>query len=132
METTQQQAIIVGVQLQNDTNFAYSMEELRNLAAACNITVIGELSQKASRINPSHYLGTGKIQELAAMVQDEDTVIIFNDELTPSQIRNLESSLDRQVIDRTILILNIFADRAKTKEAQLQVEVAQLQYMLPG
>lgn len=131
METTQQQAIIVGIQLQNDTNFAYSMEELRNLAAACNITVIGELSQKASRINPSHYLGTGKIQELAAMVQDEDTVIIFNDELTPSQIRNLESSLDRQVIDRTILILNIFADRAKTKEAQLQVEVAQLQYMLP-
>ncbi|AIQ44690.1 GTP-binding protein [Paenibacillus sp. FSL R7-0273] len=131
METTRQQAIIVGVQLQNDTNFAYSMEELRNLAAACNITVIGELSQKASRINPSHYLGTGKIQELSMMVEDEDTLIIFNDELTPSQIRNLESSLDRQVIDRTILILNIFADRAKTKEAQLQVEVAQLQYMLP-
>ncbi|AIQ50293.1 GTPase HflX [Paenibacillus sp. FSL R7-0331] len=131
METTRQHAIIVGVQLQNDTNFAYSMEELRNLAAACNITVIGELSQKASRINPSHYLGTGKIQELSMLVEDEDTLIIFNDELAPSQIRNLESSLDRQVIDRTILILNIFADRAKTKEAQLQVEVAQLQYMLP-
>lgn len=131
MGTTMQRAIIVGVQLQNETNFAYSMGELRNLAAACNISVIGELSQKASRINPSHYLGTGKIQELAAMLEDENTVIIFNDELSPSQIRNLESALDHQVIDRTILILNIFADRAKTKEAQLQVEVAQLQYMLP-
>lgn len=131
METTMQRAIIVGVQLQNETNFVYSMGELRNLAAACNISVIGELSQKASRINPSHYLGTGKIQELAAMLEDENTVIIFNDELSPSQIRNLKSALDHQVIDRTILILNIFADRAKTKEAQLQVEVAQLQYMLP-
>lgn len=133
METAQQQAIIVGVQLQkqNETDFAYSMEELRNLAAACNIRVTGELIQKASRVNPSHYLGTGKIQELAAMPEDEDTVIIFNDELTPSQIRNLESALGRQVIDRTILILNIFAERAKTKEAQLQVEVARLQYMLP-
>lgn len=131
MESIPQHAVIVGVQLQNETNFAYSMEELRNLAAACNIKVIGELSQKASRINPSHYIGTGKIQELDLMLEDEETLVIFNDELTPSQIRNLEASLDRQVIDRTILILNIFAERAKTKEAQLQVEVAQLQYMLP-
>ncbi|MBT2288989.1 GTPase HflX [Paenibacillus albidus] len=127
----QQQAIIVGVQLQNDTQFTYSMEELANLAAACNLKVIGQLSQKASRINPSHYIGTGKIEELRLMLADEDTVVIFNSELSPSQIRNLESSLDRHVIDRTLLILNIFADRAKTKEAQLQVEVAQLQYMLP-
>jgi GTPase len=132
MEPIQQTAIIVGVQLQNETNFAYSMEELRNLAAACNIRVTGELSQKASRINPSHYIGTGKIQELSALIEEKDAaIVIFNDELSPSQIRNLESSLDRQVIDRTILILNIFAERAKTKEAQLQVEVAQLQYMLP-
>ncbi|MFF2019568.1 GTPase HflX [Paenibacillus sp. NPDC058177] len=132
MEPTQQTAIIVGVQLQQDHNFAYSMEELRNLAAACNIEVIGELSQKTSRINPSHYLGTGKIEELKALMEAAGTeLVIFNDELSPSQIRNLESTLDRQVIDRTILILNIFAERAKTKEAQLQVEVAQLQYMLP-
>ncbi|OBZ10821.1 GTPase HflX [Bacillus sp. FJAT-27264] len=132
MEPTQQTAIIVGVQLQQDHNFAYSMEELRNLAAACNIEVIGELSQKTSRINPSHYLGTGKIEELKALMEAAGTeLVIFNDELSPSQIRNLESTLDREVIDRTILILNIFAERAKTKEAQLQVEVAQLQYMLP-
>ncbi|WP_410513138.1 GTPase HflX [Paenibacillus sp. BR2-3] len=132
MEPIQQEAIIVGVQLQNKTNFAYSMEELRNLAAACDIKVTGELSQKASRINPTHYIGTGKIQELAALLEEKEaTIVIFNDELSPSQIRNLESALDQQVIDRTILILNIFAERAKTKEAQLQVEVAQLQYMLP-
>lgn len=132
MEPTQQTAVIVGVQLQHDTNFAYSMEELRNLAAACNLEVIGEMSQKASRIIPSHYIGTGKIEELKAYIEAQEAeIVIFNDELSPSQIRNLESSLDRQVIDRTILILNIFAERAKTKEAQLQVEVAQLQYMLP-
>ncbi|OKP82240.1 GTPase HflX [Paenibacillus sp. P32E] len=131
-ETVQQKAVIVGVQLQNDKDFAYSMEELRNLAAACELEVVGELSQKSSRINPSHYIGTGKITELSALMEAHDApVVIFNDELSPSQIRNLESALDRQVIDRTVLILNIFAERAKTKEAQLQVEVAQLQYMLP-
>ncbi|KWX86809.1 GTP-binding protein [Paenibacillus riograndensis] len=132
METVHQKAVIVGVQLQNDKDFAYSMEELRNLAAACELEVVGELSQKSSRINPAHYIGTGKIGELEALLEAlEAPIVIFNDELSPSQIRNLESALDRQVIDRTVLILNIFAERAKTKEAQLQVEVAQLQYMLP-
>lgn len=132
MEPIREKAIIVGVQLQNETNFAYSMEELSNLAAACNLEVVGELIQKASRINPTHYIGTGKTQELSALLEAHDApIVIFNDELSPSQIRNLESSLERQVIDRTILILNIFAERAKTKEAQLQVEVAKLQYMLP-
>ncbi|WP_051250635.1 GTPase HflX [Paenibacillus harenae] len=131
-QTQQQKAIIVGVQLQTQTDFAYSMEELRNLAAACYIDVAGELSQKAARVNPSHYIGTGKIQELLALAEAHDAqVVIFNDELSPSQIRNLESSLERTVIDRTILILDIFAERAKTREAQLQVEVARLQYMLP-
>ncbi|OBZ11357.1 MULTISPECIES: GTPase HflX [Bacillales] len=132
MEQPLQKAIIVGVQLQNQTDFAYSMEELRNLAAACYIEVADELSQKAARINPSHYIGTGKIQELLALLEAHDAhVVIFNDELSPSQIRNLEAALERTVIDRTILILDIFAERAKTREAQLQVEVARLQYMLP-
>jgi GTP-binding protein HflX len=132
MEQPKQKAIIVGVQLQNQTDFAYSMEELRNLAAACYIEVADELSQKAARINPSHYIGTGKIQELLALLEAHDAqVVIFNDELSHSQIRNLEAALERTVIDRTILILDIFAERAKTREAQLQVEVARLQYMLP-
>ncbi|WP_150272408.1 GTPase HflX [Paenibacillus tepidiphilus] len=131
-QTLRQPAVIVGVQLQNDLHFDYSMDELRNLAAACNLEVVAELTQKAAKINSAHYIGSGKIAELAQLAETaEDAVIIFNDELTPSQIRNLESSLDRTVIDRTILILNIFAERAQTKEAQLQVEVARLQYMLP-
>lgn len=132
MEQPKQKAIIVGVQLQNQTDFEYSMEELRNLASACYIEVVDELSQKAARINPSHYIGTGKIQELLALLEAHDAhVVIFNDELSHSQIRNLEAALERTVIDRTILILDIFAERAKTREAQLQVEVARLQYMLP-
>ncbi|MBA2941285.1 GTPase HflX [Paenibacillus sp. CGMCC 1.16610] len=132
MEQQKVKAIIIGVHLWNRSDFAYSMEELSNLAEACHIEVVGELSQKVTRVNPSHYIGTGKIQELAALISDKDaSVVICNDELTPSQIRNLESSLDCKVIDRTILILDIFGERAQTREAQLQVEVAQLHYMLP-
>lgn len=132
MEQPQQKAIIVGVQLQNQTDFAYSMQELRNLASACYLDVVDELSQKATRVNPSHYIGTGKIQELRALLEGHEAlIVIFNDELSPSQIRNLESALEVTVMDRTLLILDIFAERAQTREAQLQVEVARLQYMLP-
>ncbi|BBH23098.1 GTPase HflX [Paenibacillus baekrokdamisoli] len=132
MEQTNNKAVIVGVNLQDRPDFAYSMEELRNLADACHIEVVGELTQKAAKINGSRYLGTGKVEELSALVQGVDaSTVIFNDELSPSQIRNLESALQKKVIDRTILILDIFAERARTREAQLQVEVAQLQYMLP-
>ncbi|QNK57164.1 GTPase HflX [Paenibacillus sp. PAMC21692] len=129
---TKQKAIIVGVQLKNGSDFEYAMMELRNLADACYIEVVDELSQKADRINPTHYIGTGKIQELRALMEaHECELVVFNDELSPSQIRNLEAELACTVIDRTILILDIFAERAKTREAQLQVEVARLQYSLP-
>ncbi|MZQ86938.1 GTPase HflX [Paenibacillus sp. 5J-6] len=132
MEQQKEKAIIIGVNPPNRPDFAYSMEELSNLAEACHIEVVGELSQKVTRVSPSHYMGTGKIQELSALITEKEaSVIICNDELTPSQIRNLESSLDCKVIDRTILILDIFGERAQTREAQLQVEVAQLHYMLP-
>jgi GTP-binding protein HflX len=129
---TKQKAIIVGVQLKNGADFEYAMMELRNLADACYIEVVDELSQKADRINPTHYIGTGKIQELRALMEARECeLVVFNDELSPSQIRNLEAELACTVIDRTILILDIFAERAKTREAQLQVEVARLQYSLP-
>jgi GTP-binding protein HflX len=132
MEQVNNRAVIVGVNLQNRPDFAYSMEELRNLADANNIEVVGELTQNAAKVNGPHYIGSGKIQELSALVEGLDaSTVIFNDELSPSQIRNLESSLEKKVIDRTILILDIFGERARTREAQLQVEVAQLQYMLP-
>ncbi|MCR8846751.1 GTPase HflX [Paenibacillus sp. SC116] len=128
----QQKAVIVGVNLNHQADFEYSMEELANLAAACNVEIVGSVIQNLSRINTSHYIGTGKLEEVRAAVEQQDgNLVIFNDELSPSQIRNLEADLDCKVIDRTILILDIFGERARTREAQLQVEVAQLQYMLP-
>lgn len=132
MEQLREKAIIVGVELQNRTDFPSSMEELRNLADACQLEVAGQLEQKANRINSSLYIGSGKMEELKLLLEATDaSVVIFNDELSPSQIRNIERALDIRVIDRTILILDIFATRAQTKEAQLQVEIARLQYMLP-
>ncbi len=132
MMELEQRAILVGVNLNNQYNFDYSMEELANLAEACEVEVVGELTQNLQRVNPSHYLGTGKTQEVKVLVDDyHANLVVFNDELSPSQIRNLEKELECKVIDRTILILDIFDRRAKTKEAQLQVEVAKLQYMLP-
>lgn len=134
IEQPLEKAIIVGLQLneRSQTDFDYSMQELAALADACHITVVDKLTQKAQRINPPHYIGSGKIDELRSLADfHEVETIIFNDELSPSQIRNLEADLDRKVIDRTILILDIFAERAQTREAQLQVEIARLQYMLP-
>jgi len=134
MEQQRETAIIVGLHLshRSDEDFNYGMDELKALAEACHIEVIGKLTQKAQKVTPSHYIGTGKIEELKAMADElQASTVIFNDELSPSQIRNLEADLERKVIDRTILILDIFAERAQTKEAQLQVEVARLQYMLP-
>ncbi|PEE38690.1 GTPase HflX [Bacillus pseudomycoides] len=132
MEELVQKAILVGVNLNNESDFEYSMEELKNLAEACDVEVVGQVIQNLHRVNPSHYIGKGKIEEVSAFVKESDAnMVIFNDELSPSQIRNLEADLDCKVIDRTILILDIFAQRAKTKEAQLQVEVAHLQYMMP-
>lgn len=133
MEQLKQRAILVGVNLGNQQyDYEYSMEELANLTEACHIEVAGQLTQNLQRVNPSHYIGTGKIDEVKILLNQTDAnLVIFNDELSPSQIRNLEADLDCKVIDRTILILDIFGERAKTREAQLQVEVAELQYMLP-
>lgn len=132
MDELQERAVIVGVQLQKDLHFAYGMEELHNLAEACNVEMVGEVTQNLDRINPSHYVGSGKVEEIKAFYEEADAnLVIFNDELSPSQIRNLEEDLECKVIDRTMLILDIFSRRAKTREAQVQVELAQLQYMLP-
>ena len=132
MDELNEKAILVGVQLQKDLHFDYGMEELQNLAEACNVEVIGEIRQNLDRINPSHYVGKGKVEEIKAFYEETDAnLVIFNDELSPSQIRNLEEDLECKVIDRTMLILDIFSRRAKTREAQVQVELAHLQYMLP-
>ncbi|MGE7674676.1 GTPase HflX [Lysinibacillus sp. NPDC094403] len=127
-----EKAILVGVNLRNDEHFDYSMEELKNLAEALNVEVVGTVTQNLERITPSHYVGTGKIEEVKNFYDEaQANLVIFNDELSPSQIRNLERDLETKVIDRTMLILDIFGRRAKTREAQMQVELAQLQYMLP-
>ncbi|MFJ8263652.1 GTPase HflX [Rummeliibacillus sp. NPDC094406] len=127
-----EKAILVGVNLRNDLHFDYSIEELGNLAEALNVEVVGVVTQNLERINPSHYVGTGKIEEIKNFYDEaEANLVIFDDELSPSQIRNLERDMECKVIDRTMLILDIFARRAKSKEAQMQVELAQLQYMLP-
>lgn len=132
IEVLVEKAILVGVNLQKDQHFDYSMEELKNLAEALDVEVVGVVTQNLERVNPSHYVGTGKIEEIQVFYEEaEANLVIFNDELSPSQIRNLERDLDCKVIDRTMLILDIFGRRAKTREAQLQVELAQLQYMLP-
>jgi GTP-binding protein HflX len=127
-----QKAVIVGVNLNNDKDFTNSMEELNSLAEACDIEVIGEVTQNLNVVNIAHYLGKGKVYEVGDLFQKEKAdMVIFNDELTSSQIRNLESILKCKIIDRTILILDIFAKRARTREAQLQVEIAKLEYTLP-
>ncbi|WP_155593260.1 GTPase HflX [Lysinibacillus cavernae] len=127
-----EKAILVGVNLRNDEHFDYSMEELQNLAEALHVEVVGIVTQNLERVTPSHYVGTGKIEEIKNFYEEaQANIVIFNDELSPSQIRNLERDLATKVIDRTMLILDIFGRRAKTREAQMQVELAQLQYMLP-
>lgn len=127
-----ERCVLVGVNLKSDAHFDYTMEELANLAEALNVEVLGTITQNLERVTPSHYVGTGKIEEIKAFYEETDAnLVIFNDELSPSQIRNLERDLECKVIDRTMLILDIFSRRAKTREAQLQVELAQLQYMLP-
>ena len=126
-----QRAILVGVNL-DDPNFEKSMEELEGLTQACDIVVAGTMTQNLDSLNNATYIGTGKVSEVYSLLKTFDAdVVIFNDELSPSQIRNLEEELKCSIMDRTALILEIFARRAKTREAKLQVEVAHLQYMLP-
>lgn len=124
-------AILVGVQMEED--ISYSMEELWALAEAAGVDVAGQMIQNKERPNKATYIGKGKVDELSEMCTNMavDTVI-FNDELSGMQIRNLEERLgDVRVIDRTIVILDIFAARAMSREGKLQVELAQLNYRLP-
>ena len=124
-------AYIAGVNL-NDPNFDYYMTELANLTEADNMEVVGQSYQNAESIVAGTYFGVGKINEIRTMAQGlKAKVLVLNDELTPVQIRNLEKLTKMRVIDRTELILEIFASRARTKQAKLQVQLARLQYELP-
>lgn len=126
-------AILIGCQTrEEDDRFHYSLAELASLTYTANGEVVLTMTQKRDRIHPATYIGKGKLEELKNVEMElEPDLIIFNDELSPSQIRNLSKQFEARVIDRTQLILDIFAQRARSREGQLQVELAQLQYMLP-
>lgn len=129
-----EKVILVGCQLpqDDDEKFMHSMKELASLAKTARAEVLVSTTQKRPKFHPATYIGKGKLEELTMLTQElEPDVIIFNNELTPSQIRNVSSVLEAKVIDRTQLILDIFAQRAKSREGKLQVELAQLQYTMP-
>ncbi|MDO4425402.1 MAG: GTPase HflX, partial [Planctomycetia bacterium] len=108
------------------------LDELRRLAEAAGTVVVGEMVQRRAAIEPATYIGSGKVQELKGMLEKTGAeVVIFDNDLAPSQTRSLEKELNVKVLDRTELILDIFASRAQTKEARLAVELAQLEYSLP-
>ena len=125
-------ALIVALDTGENTDFEHSVEELKSLAEAAGKQVVGVITQRMPAANKAYYIGAGKVSEVKAYAAaTEAEEIIFDDSLTPSQIRNLGNELELPVMDRTNLILDIFALRAKTGEAKLQVETARLQYMLP-
>ena len=134
METTKpnlDQIIIIGLDT-GQSNFDYTMNELVELAKANNMQVLDRLDQALDRPNAATYFGKGKVEELANLTAAlKATTIVANDELSPSQIKNLTDATKTRVIDRTALILEIFAQRAQSREAKIQVEIAQLQYRLP-
>ena len=131
MQEMNEKVIITGISKQQ-TDFDYSMTELGELAAANNYDVVGEVRQNADRPTGATYFGKGKVEEVGETARMlEATTVLVNDELSPSQLRNLEKQLKLHVVDRTQLILDIFANRARSKAAKTQVEIAQLKYALP-
>lgn len=133
METTEkpEKVLVTGISMHKD-DFNYTMHELAELARGNGMDVVGEVRQNIEKPYLGTYFGHGKIREIKALAAEKDaTTIIVNNELTPSQINNLEKLLDVHIMDRTELILQIFAMRAHTKQAKTQVEIAQLQYQLP-
>lgn len=124
--------LLVGLNTGRETDFERSLGELKSLTQACGKQVVGIITQRAGSVNKAFYIGSGKVCEVRShAVECGAEQIIFDDTLSPAQMRNLTEALDMPVMDRTGLILDIFALRARTGEARLQVETARLQYMLP-
>jgi GTPase len=139
LELTQagpEKTILVGVELRRKAHQGFSaaesLEELRTLATSAGAEIVDVYTQTRDVADTAHLIGEGKLEELAAAVEAHKAdLVVFDNELTPTQLRNIEKRLDTRVVDRTQLILDIFAKRARTREGQLQVELAQLQYLLP-
>ena len=127
-----EQVLLVGANLNDGEDYLTSLEELGALAEACDMEVAGGTSQTLETVHKAFYIGTGKVDEVKGLAQDLGAdVIIFDNSLSPMQMRNLQERLEKPILDRSALILDIFARRARSREAKLQVEVARLQYMLP-
>ncbi|MBO4510005.1 MAG: GTPase HflX, partial [Lachnospiraceae bacterium] len=125
----QERVILVAVECSENDDTVSSVDELEELAETAGAVTVGKLIQKRESVSPGLYLGKGKAEELKALIEETGaTGIICDDELTPAQMKNLEETLDTKVMDRTMLILDIFAGHANTAEGKLQVEMAQLKY----
>ncbi len=130
--TKKERAVLVGVALNGRDDLDEALAELAALADTAGAEVVGVLTQTRREVDPAYFIGRGKTEELARLCAERQAdLVIFDRDLTPAQARNLENSLNVRVVDRTELILDIFAKRARTKQAMLQVELAQLQYQLP-
>ncbi|MBQ3516135.1 MAG: GTPase HflX, partial [Lachnospiraceae bacterium] len=131
-EEQKERAILVGADFDHMEDFDLYMDELKQLARACNMEVVCIITQKLDMPNKATLIGPGKVEEVkeSAVMLDAD-IVIFAQTLSPSQLRNLQNQLHIAIMDRTSLILEIFSKRARTREAKIQVEVARLQYTLP-
>ncbi|MBU1141225.1 MAG: GTPase HflX, partial [Firmicutes bacterium] len=127
------QALLVGLSYKESTEETLdSLNELEHLALALQIKTKDKVIQNAKTISPKYYIGSGKVAEIKKMIEVLDIdMVIFDDPLSPAQLKNLEKELDVQVIDRSFLILSIFSERAHSKEAVLEVALAQKMYLLP-
>ena len=129
LEELQEKVILIAVSTGEEDGSNASLDELEELAATAGAVTVGRVIQNRERIHPGTYLGKGKIDEVRDLVWElHATGVICDDELSPAQLRNLEDSLDTKVMDRTMVILDIFASRASTREGKIQVELAQLKY----
>ena len=129
MTQTQERVILIGVQLADGDDTNASLDELEELADTAGALTVGRIIQNREKPHPGTYLGKGKIEEVRELIwETEATGIICDDELSPAQLNNLSSMLDVKVMDRTLIILDIFANRATTREGKIQVELAQLKY----
>jgi 50S ribosomal subunit-associated GTPase HflX len=130
----QERALLIGLEKEGTTKWDLrdSMDELRELASSAGAQVVDMVTQKLQKPTAPYYIGRGKAESIRDSFKDQlVTSVIFDDELSPAQGRNLENLLARKVLDRTQLILDIFAQRARSREGRLQIELAQLQYLLP-
>lgn len=129
MKEKEERVILVGVALQEQDDTKDSLDELEELAKTAGVVTVGKVIQNRESIHPGTYIGKGKIDEVKQLIWELNaTGVICDDELSPAQLKNLEMELDIKVIDRTVMILDIFAKHASTREGKIQVELAQLRY----